>query len=562
MKRISLCVFVSALYIQTNIHRKQRRNEGKMKYTNGYFQLIHKEDGTYIKMYPALNGGDPVSYDMVARYLDVKKIDNEDIKKLSAAIATLTEETEIQLNRTTCLPENEYLDVIINESRTKAIGVFYPPSSKGDLMSRQEVINTLVHLGIKCGVIEENIDNFLERRTYCTQIVLAEAILPIQGKSAVITYHFKTEGFGKPKMNEDGSVDFHQLDMINKVNAGDVIATLEPVDYGKPGLDIFGSVIRPAKVVAKILRHGGNIHLSEDKTIMYADVSGHVSLTDDRVFVSNTYEVATDVSVASGDIDYDGNVLVKGNVVTGFTVRAKGDIIVEGVVEGGTLISKGQIILKRGIQGMGKGKLISNGNITARFIQNCEVTAGGDVITDAIMHSHVTAKGEIFVNGRKSMITGGVVRACKGITAKMIGSSMCTQTEVCIGLDDNIIKEQKDLEKEIEEIKNEQKKFSQVFALIKKRAEIGKELSIEQKKQLILAKQEFTKLQESLAVKEPRYQELKAEIESFQGGRIKFTETVYPGVKVVISNIAMYVKEEVSHGQFVKDRADIRLMAL
>lgn len=533
-----------------------------MKDTNAFFQLIHKEDGTYIKLYPAQNGGSTISYDMVSRYLTLKKVENDNMKKLSEAILSLTQEMEIRLTQKDCLPENEYLELIVNETRTKAIGVFYPPSSKGQVMSREEIVNTLVHSGIKCGVVEKNIDAFLTEREYCTEIVLAEAILPVQGKSAKINYHFKTEGFGKPKMNDDGSVDFHQLDMINKVNTGDILATLEPVDYGKPGIDIFGSVIRPAKVVAKILKHGNNIHLSEDKTIMYSDVSGHVILVDERVSVSNTYEVPADVSVASGDINYDGNVLVKGNVVTGFTVQAKGDIIVEGVVEGGTLISEGQIILKRGIQGMGKGRLISKGNITARFIQNCEAISGGDITTDAIMHSNVTAKGEILVSGKKSMITGGVVKASKGITAKVIGSSMCTQTIVCIGIDDEIVKEKTRLENEMETIQTEQNKFTQIFALMKKRKESKSELDVQLKKQVLLAKQEFTKLQESFVIKEERYKMLKAEIESFQDGRIKFTETVYPGVKVIISNISMYVKEEVSHGQFVRDRADIRMMAL
>ncbi len=529
---------------------------------NGFFQLIHKEDGTYIKLYPALNGGIPLSYDMVSRYLTTKKMNNYNIKELSDAISSLHDEKEIRLTQLNCMPEDEYLDVIIDESRLKATGVFYAPSSKGKLMSRQDIVNTLIHAGIKFGVVEANIDSFLSNRVYCEEMVLAEALLPVQGKSATITYNFKTEGTGKPKINEDGSVDFHQLDMINKVNANDVLATLEPVDYGKSGLDIFGNVIKPAKVIAKILRHGGNIHLSEDKTIMYSDVSGHVTLIEDRVFVSNTYEVPADVSVASGDIDYDGNVLVRGNVVTGFTVRAKGDIIVNGVVEGGTLIAEGQIILKRGIQGMGKGKLISNGNITARFIENCEVISGGDITTDAIMHSHVTAKGELLVTGKKSMITGGEVKAGKSITAKTIGSSMGTQTVVCIGLDDNIVKEQKDLEKEIEDMKNEQMKLAQIFSLCKKRMESGIELSVEQKKQLVMAKHEFAKMQESVGKKESRCAALKAEIESFQGGRIKFTGNVYPGVKIIIASASMYVKDEISHGQFVRDRADIRIMAI
>ncbi|MDK2808340.1 MAG: uncharacterized protein PWP24_1075 [Clostridiales bacterium] len=529
---------------------------------NGYFQLIHKENGTFIRMVPAENGGLPFTYDMLARYLSTKKIVNYNVKQVAAEIASLSEEKEVFLVAERILPENEYLEIFLDDNKTKANGIFYPPSSSGKTMSRQEIMNELVRMGIKCGVKEDNIDAFLTNRNYCMEIVLAEAIYPVQGKSAVITYHFKTKGLGKPKILEDGTVDFHQLEMINKVNAGDVLATLVPVDYGKPGLDIFGNIIRPAKVVAKILRHGGNIHLSEDKLTMYSDVCGHVSLVDDRVFVSDTYEVASDVSVSSGDIDYDGNVVVKGNVVTGFTVKAKGDIIVEGVVEGATLVAEGQIIIKRGIQGMGKAKLIAKRGLTARFIENCEVVAEGDITTDAIMHSRVSTKGNINVTGRKSMITGGEIKAGRLITAKTIGSSMCAQTSIVLGVDESVIKEQKDLLNEMETIRVQQQKYMQVFAVFKKKMQCENGLTLEQKRQLVVAKQEFTKLQEQLQEKENRNNLIKAEIASSQGGRIKFTDTVYPGVKVTISGISMYVKDEVNHGQFILDHAEIKIMSI
>ena len=96
---------------------------------------------------------------------------------------------------------------------------------------------------------------------------------------------------------------------------------------------------------------------------MYSKVDGHVELTDGKVFVSDTFEVLADVDTSTGDINYDGNVHIKGNVRTGFCVRAKGDIIVDGVVEGAELYSDGQIILKRGIQGMNRGLLQAKGNI-------------------------------------------------------------------------------------------------------------------------------------------------------------------------------------------------------
>ena len=56
-----------------------------------------------------------------------------------------------------------------------------------------------------------------------------------------------------------------------------------------------------------------------------SQVSGHVILENDKIFVSNVLELVN-VDNSTGDIDYEGDVVVKGNVLAGFTVKATGDI--------------------------------------------------------------------------------------------------------------------------------------------------------------------------------------------------------------------------------------------
>ena len=92
--------------------------------------------------------------------------------------------------------------------------------------------------------------------------------------------------------------------------------------------------------------------------------------------------MAADVDASTGDIEYDGNVMIPGTVRTGFTVKAKGDIQVNGVVEGATLIAGGNIVIKRGVQGMSRGRLVSGGDICAHFFESANVEAKGDVLAD------------------------------------------------------------------------------------------------------------------------------------------------------------------------------------
>lgn len=534
-----------------------------MRYKNGFFQLLHKEDGTYLKLYPAVADGNKLNIDDVSEYLHRIKIDEFDIRELNGVIQQLEKEPkEYKVTNDKVYPENEYMKITMDKKRTQAFVKLFPPSNKGKLLTRDEIMQDLEHHGVRHGIIERNIDLYLKCRQFCTEFLVAKATKPIQGKDAVITYHFETEITSKPTIREDGSVDFHQIDNINHIEAGALLATLQPAEFGKPGIDVTGAPIKQAKVAVKRLKHGRNIHLSEDGNQMYSDVSGHVSLTEEQVFVSNTYEVPADVSTATGDIFYDGNVHVKGNVITGFKVEAKGDIIVEGVVEGATLISGGQIVLHRGIQGMNRGVLHAEKDIVTKFIENSEVHAGGSITTDAIMHSEVTAKGDIISTGKRGLVIGGSVKSETNISMKVAGSTMGTKTHIEIEMDPELLAENKELEKQMLDMAEEMEKHEKIVEVYARKIKKGEKLEEDKKKQYLVAKKSIEILKENIDKAEERSKELREEIESHNGGRIKISDIAYPGVKITITGAIYTVKSEVRRTQFIKDRALIKTLLL
>ncbi|MBQ3599827.1 MAG: DUF342 domain-containing protein [Lachnospiraceae bacterium] len=534
-----------------------------MKYKNGFFQLIHKENGTYMRLFPPAKGGNKIVFDDVNEYIHRIKIEEYDIKGLHRTIEALKDEVvDFKIVNDTVYSEHEYMKIEVNKDKTEAKICFYPPSNTGRLMTREEILNDLEHKGIRHGIIERNIDLYLKARQFCTEFVVARATLPIQGKNAVITYHFSTQISSKPTIKEDGSVDFHRIDNINRIEAGDLLATLEPAEMGKPGIDVTGAPIKQAKVSVKTLKHGLNIRLSEDGTKMYSQVAGHVSLTEDKVFVSNTYEVPADVSTSTGDIEYDGNVYVKGNVITGFKVEAKGDIIVDGVVEGATLIAGGQIVLRRGIQGMNRGILHADGDIVTKFIENSEVYAGGSISTDAIMHSNVVAKGEVVSTGKRGLIIGGTVKSEENISMKVAGSTMGTKTILEIGMDPALLSEYKELDKQMVDMSEEIEKHDKVVGIYASKVKKGEKIPEDKMKQYLVAKKSIELLKENIENAEKRSAELREEMEKHSHGRIKVSDIAYPGVKVSITNTNYTVKGEMHRTQFIKDRALVKAVLL
>ncbi len=532
---------------------------------NAFFQLVNKPDGVYIKSYPAVDGGAPLKTDDILFYLEKKKLQDVLINDISKFVSDTIEQKEqknleLKISSSPILPEKEYPVVTIDPERRLAKVRLYAPSNQGSRLSLAELKNLIEQQGVHHGLIEANLQVLLKARLYCTDVLIAKATLPVQGKSANITYHFNVNKTCKPKTAEDGSVDFHNLDMIESVGEGQLLATLEPADFGTPGIDVTGAPMKPKKVDNLTLKHGKNIHLSEDKLEMYSDISGNVTLVNDTVFVSNQFEVPADVGPATGDIDYDGSVLVRGNVLTGYTIKATGDITVNGAVEGATLIAGGKIVLKRGIQGMKRGNMQAQGDIIAHFIESSEVVSGGKIMSEAIMHSQVVAQDTITVQGKRGMIAGGSVQTRNRIEMKTAGSTMGTTTALEVGVDPKLVEKYRLIEKEIEQLTGEREGLVRNLGILKKRMDANRGKMDPEKMELL--KKSSVRIQEIdglLEQKNQEYEAMEEEIGNQSDGRIIVQDTAYPGVKLTISNVTNFIHTETQHCAFVRDGADIRV---
>ena len=166
----------------------------------------------------------------------------------------------------------------ISDDKMMAFIRFYPPSKNGDYMSEQDILNELTKAKVIYGISPKVLKACLMAKQYCRDIPIAKGKAVVPGKNARIVYQFNTTPTAKPKLLEDGSVDFHELNLFTSVKEGDLLAELIPESEGEPGKDIFGNVVYPSKVQRAVLKFGRNIQLSEDKTKLYSEVNGDVKL--------------------------------------------------------------------------------------------------------------------------------------------------------------------------------------------------------------------------------------------------------------------------------------------
>lgn len=530
---------------------------------NGYFELDIRDDASYVRIYPPVDGGEPVSVKELTYYLEERGITGYNIKDLNSALSGADRVIEAVAGRTVGFHVGESTSIDVTMDKMTAVCRFYPPSNGGGMLSAKDIIDDLRRKGIKHGIDAEAIESFLSERKYCTDYILARGTDAIVGKNAEITYFFNTDHSLKPKTNEDGTVDYRNLNMISQVTAGERLAHLTPADMGKVGSDVFGTAINPPRPNNLKLSAGRNMHLSEDGLDLFSDVNGHASLVNGKVFVSDVYEVGADVDNSTGNIDYEGNVTIKGNVKDGFSVKAGGDIIIEGVVEGAKIVAGGQIIVKRGIHGMTKGVLQAKENIICKFIENATVSSQfGYVETDTIIHSRVSAGGEVRVTGKKGFITGGSIRSGEGVFAKTIGSDMGTATTIIVGLDpakQERLAEINDLikanETEIEKIRPVLSSFSE---------KLSQGIKLDEKRMhyvQVLASQFKNKQSENDGLKVEKAN-LSEELSKTTHARIKVSQTVYPGVSIEISGASMTLKDAKNNSCFVKKDGEIQILPL
>ena len=183
-----------------------------------------------------------------------------------------------------------------------------------------------------------------------------------------------------------------------------------------------------------------------DPHLLVAAISGCPVVTKNGVMVEAIYRVKN-VDLQGGNITYDGGVHVAGDVHSGMTVKATGDIQVEGTVENAMLEAGGDVTVKSGIIGSDDDQDPSSkkihatikcgGSCTVKFAQNAHIFAGNGIfINETSIQSELTAAHQIIVgdkDSRKGDLIGGEARAAMLVRAHNIGSDESPKTVVIAG---------------------------------------------------------------------------------------------------------------------------------
>lgn len=532
---------------------------------NGFFQVGCTPNGTILKLFKPRGEGEMVSAKEIADYLS-----SNSVLFTAAAISQGIDdlmcssgknEKLILLNRDYVSEIRESYVLRVSPDKMKLTARFYPPSMRGGKMSCDEFLNDLAVKKITTGINEELIRAFFLKPEFCKDIVVAEGIEPKQGEHAWIEYFFDTDINRKPALNEDGTVDFFNLNTYVQATKGDILARLHREVKGEPGMTVFGEPVRALEVKRKVLKYGRNITLSEDGETITADVSGNVSLIDEKVFLSDVMEL-DNVGTASGNIDYDGSVRVLGNVMENFSVKATGTVEVRGVVEGAFIEAGEDIIIARGMKGMDKGEIKAGRNIIAKFFENANVTAEGYVETESILHSTVMSGSDVVVTGKHGFITGGRVAAKNLVRVKTLGSDMGADTIIEVGAPPRAKVRYQELQRKIAETTKAIESAKPQLLNFAKKVKNGDTLSLDQKNYFKTLRADDATRKANIEAWTTEMDELNEILEKSTESAVEVTGDVYEGTKICISDSTMVVKSTMTYCRFRRIDGDVKMTAL
>jgi uncharacterized protein len=442
----------------------------------------------------------------------------------------------------------EPLQVTLSDDRLSAYLKVEP--SDGEQLSIRHVLEKLASAHVSFGIDQEHLQEALERPGTTVQVATGRP--PVDGSDGAVEFapDLLTVG-GRPHVAEDGEVDLFDLGLVHNVTAGAVLATVTPPTAGDPGMDVLGRMLRPRGGRDVHIRPGPGCQWSEDHDQLLASIGGHATLVGETISVSAIYRVRGNVGPATGNIDFLGSVVVTGDVLQGYQVKAGGDVEIQGSVESGEVEAGGSVSVRYGIRG--HARVCVAGTVRARFIEFAEVRADCSVYaTDGVVCGVVEAGEDVDVLGRHGSIIGGRVVAGHSIRVGELGSSRGVATEVHVGSAPKLLAEAQAHKTLLGGVTDRLQIVQDRLAVLQGYAREGR-LNESGKRALVQHHETYRTLLDQRAELQSRQAELLERLREVNKASVSVRNVCHVGVRVAIGGISHMVEQELEGVCFQRD---------
>lgn len=523
---------------------KELKNLIVPKDVDGWVSIKLYRHGLYMREIPPIGNGKPATVSDVVKKLTQRGITPPSEAAIQKFLSNKSSEY-VRMGDAKLKPFAEAgAKVEISDDNMKAFVTILPPKPGGRDLEVADVVYELKKEDIVYGFKEDAIREALELEKYNEPFVAAAGDPPLHGKNAQIIYHVRTEKKVVLKEDASGKVDYKDLDLIENVVVGQLLAEKTPPEKGKYGRDLYNQMLEAKDGQDIPLNQGKGTILSEDKMKLTAEVNGQVIFAEDKLSVETVYRISGDVNMRTGNVTFLGSIVITGNIEDNFQVKASGNIEIYGTVQRAQVEADGDIIIRQGVTGRGEARIESTGgNVVSKFLQDAIVVTDKDVIVqEAIMNCDISAGGRVICKGKKANILGGRIKAGVLIAAKNIGSPANPTTELVVGVNPKLLKQVEDYTAKKKEAQTKLELLHKSHKTLKARQEADP-ASFTEENLTYLGKLEvgIKKLEKRIAEYDKEIQTVNSYMDQVgDQGKVYFEKKMYGGVSVRIKNAEPY----------------------
>ncbi|GAA0816628.1 FapA family protein [Colwellia asteriadis] len=425
--------------------------------------LISNDKNNVDLLLEPIKGGDTISTATINELINASEFNNLRINTASItnAIAELNDVLkplqESQSGREIRYQVLERIDasIIINiESDEMSASAEITTAQGGTHLTAKAILTAAQEAGVKKGFSKENLVKLAQlaaKEPSNTQVSAQIALgkLPINGNDAQIKPLVESAQARilRPKKREDGSVDMRDLGDIICVKVGDPLIKKIPLSEGREGYTVTATTLDPSPGNdVELIPGEGTVISPKNENVLLSNKVGLPKMIPNGMEVDEVYKIKN-VSVATGNINFTGSVIIEGDVTEGMKVIASGDITVGGFVESAMIESGGDITISGGIIGRKHDieqtkvtdvtmsvSVNAKGNIYAKYCQYAQITCTQDVrIENQLLHSLLDVNGKLWIGKAEKAdgkLIGGYTKIGKSVQAGMIGAPAGSNTHI------------------------------------------------------------------------------------------------------------------------------------
>ncbi len=379
-------------------------------------------------------------------------------------------------------------------------------------------------------------------------VLIAQGKPAVQGEDGSIEFLYQQKASARKQEQQEASqVDYKEWGMIDTVVPDEVLARVQPPGAGTPGVTVYGEDIPAQPGRAVKLTAGKNVVLEEQDgaTVAKSTIEGMVSLLGNKIEVSPVYIVNGDVEMTVGNVHFNGDVIVRGDVREGFTVEATGDIEVQKNIDKGGLEAGGNVIVRGTIFGKEEVWIRAGGSIEATGAENANLEAEGDVvITKNVIQSHIIAACAFLGHDTGGVVRGGTIQTTGDIALGTVGSSgLSSMAHVEIKWPKKLIQQMVKFKEERDRLGNDRGEVERQLLHLRRTVERGHSLTAAQAKRIKELEQAAHQFRERETELQFEREALGEQIEERRHGAITIYGEVHPDAVLVIHGKSMAIHE-------------------